>query len=1032
MRKAAQVGVIGMAAVTGQPSKAVIRSLGGRTRLPQVFPAWLALRPGRVGRALFLWRSRQGRGSAASGEPVANRRSTRRSASAGKPRERSGTQEMANEYKKTMNLPDTKFPMRASLAQREPERLKVWRENNVYEMARKKNAGHEKFVLHDGPPYANGPIHLGHALNKISKDIINRFWSMRGYDTPYVPGWDCHGQPIEHKVEEKVGTAKFNEMPTAKIREMCNKFAVENIELQKAGFRRLGVLADWDNPYLTLYHQHDAADIEVFKAMFDKGMVYRGRKPVHWCKHCHTALAEAEIEYADEVSPAIFVRFEMTTLPAGLEAWAGKLWVDIWTTTPWTLPADDAVILHPEAIYVALVHNGQAEIVAEALKDRLVEKFGYGEAELVRGEDGEPWRMTGEQLAHNKYKQPIFGDQGVEGEFIYADYVTLDDGTGIVHSAPGHGVDDYLAGQKFGIEVVMPVDDDGRFFEGEGMGTGGPFSGMDTDEANPKIIEWLRERGTLILHEDINHSYPHCWRCKNPVLFRATDQWFVSMDKTCLRTEALDAINNHVTWYPERASKRIGAMVEGRPDWCISRQRNWGVPIPSYTCEDCGETVMNGATLDAVIKLFHEKGSDAWFTDEPASYLGEACTCTKCGGHNLRANRDILDVWWDSGVSWKAVCEFRDELEYPADVYLEGSDQHRGWFQSSLLTSVGANGHAPYKAVISQGFTLDGQGRKMSKSLGNVIDPNKICDEMGADIIRLWVASVDTSKDMACDHEILARTSDAYRRFRNTYRFLLGELEGQFDPESDLVPVEELETYDKLVLARACEMHETITDAFEHYRFYQVYRSLYDFVVTELSNGYLNATKDRMYCGGVDSHERRSAQTCWYYLLQMLVRDMQPILAFTTDEVLAHLPASARDGQEFAALLNWWEAPLAHSEVGGLLATYHAMLEARGVYTKAYEEALAAGVVTEKTSQATRCELSVTAEGMGLLAGCEELLAEAFVCSGVTLVAGEELSAKVVPAEGEKCPRCWNWRELGSDGLCCRCHEAVAAKGEQE
>ena len=927
---------------------------------------------------------------------------------------------MANEYKETMNLPKTKFPMRGALAQREPERLRTWQQNRVYEMLLKKNAGHKKFVLHDGPPYANGPIHLGHAMNKISKDMINRFRAMQGFETPYVPGWDCHGQPIEHKVEEAVGTEKFNQMPTAKIREMCNEFAVENIELQKAGFRRLGVLGDWDNPYLTLYHQHDAADIEVFKAMFDKGMVYRGRKPVHWCKHCHTALAEAEIEYGDEVSPAIFVRFEMTTVPAGLEAWAGKLWVDIWTTTPWTLPADDAVILHPEATYVALVHEGRAEIVAEALKDRLVEKFGYGEVSLVADQDGEPWRMTGEQLAHNKYKQPIFGDQGVEGEFIYADYVTLDDGTGIVHSAPGHGVDDYLAGQKFGIEVVMPVDDDGRFYEGEGLGSGGPFSGMDTDEANPKIIEWLRERGTLILHEDINHSYPHCWRCKNPVLFRATDQWFVSMDKTGLRAEALDAIENHVTWYPARASKRIGAMVEGRPDWCISRQRNWGVPIPSYTCEDCGETVMNDDTLDAVIKLFHAKGSDAWFTDEPASYLGEACTCTKCGGHNLRANKDILDVWWDSGVSWKAVCEFRDELEYPADVYLEGSDQHRGWFQSSLLTSVGANGHAPYKAVVSQGFTLDGQGRKMSKSLGNVIDPNAICDEMGADIIRLWVASVDSSVDVACDKQILARTSDAYRRFRNTYRFLLSVIEGDFDPERDGVAFDDLLPLDKLMLARMTLVQAEVDAAYEGYEFNRAYRALYDFVVTELSNVYLDALKDRLYCGAKDGLERRSAQTVVAELLSMLLRDMQPILAYTTDEVMAYAPAGCVDHQQYAALLDWYRSPISVERAEEFRGVLDAALELRGAVTRALE----ASEFTK--SQQARVRAAVPQELYAQLTGEHAVdLAEFFIVSELELTVGDEVSAEVEAAHGDCCERCWNYRDDVVDGLCPRCREAL-------
>ncbi len=931
---------------------------------------------------------------------------------------------MANEFKKTMNLPKTAFAMRASLAQNEPKRLAMWNENDVYGQMLKKNEGHDRFVLHDGPPYANGPIHLGHAQNKISKDFINRYWSMRGYQTPYVPGWDCHGQPIEHKVETMLGTEKFNALPTEKIRELCRKMAVEQVDTQRQGFKRLGVLAEWDNPYLTYVNDYDATDIEIFKAIFDSGAIYRGSKPVHWCSHCHTALAEAEIEYSDEVSPAIFVRFQMTTVPVGLEAHEDNLWVDIWTTTPWTLPADDAVILHPEASYVAVKVDGRAEIMAQALVEKCCAKFGYEDFELVTDASGNIWSMTGEQLAHNRYKQPIFADQGETGEFIYADYVTLDDGTGVVHCAPGHGVDDYLAGMKFGIPVVMPVDDDGKFFVGDKMGTGGPWSGMSVNDANPKIIEWLSERGTLVLHEDINHSYPHCWRCKEPVIFRATSQWFVSMDKTGLRKQALDELGK-VAFYPAHAVKRIGSMVEGRPDWCISRQRNWGVPIPAYTCQDCGETVMNDDTLDVVIRLFQTKGSDAWFTDDPASYLGDACVCPSCGGHHLKANSDILDVWWDSGVSHTAVCKHRGYLKFPADVYLEGSDQHRGWFMSSLMTSVGAYGTAPYKAVISQGFTLDGQGRKMSKSLGNVIDPNKECDTRGADIVRLWVSSVDTSTDVPCDGQILDHVGDAYRKIRNTFRFLLGELEDQFDLATDGVAIEDLLPYDRLALARMCQVHDEVSRAYEGYRFNVVYRTLYDYIITELSNDYLNATKDRTYCGGKDTLERRSAQTVWSYILSMLVHDFQPILAYTTDEAMAHMPASLRDGQEFAALLDWFKNPMAESDYASLLPAYAAMGEARAAFTKAYDAALASGVVSEKTTQSTRAELVVPHEAFALLSGCGVDLAEAFVCSDVCLHEGDELSCEVLPATGDKCPRCWNWREVGEDGLCGRCHDVM-------
>ena len=927
---------------------------------------------------------------------------------------------MANEYKNSTNLPKTGFPMRGNLAKAEPQRLAMWEENDVYGLMMKKNEGHDQFVLHDGPPYANGPIHAGHAMNKISKDMINRYKSMQGFQTPFVPGWDCHGQPIEHKVEEKLGTKKFNETDVTKIREMCNEFAVENLDLQRNGFRRLGVLADWENPYLTLYHQHDAADVAVFKAMFDKGMIYRGRKPVHWCKHCHTALAEAEIEYADETSPSIYVRFEIVDAVPGLENFDGPVDFAIWTTTPWTIPSDQAVSLKPDAEYVAVLHDGRAEIMVRELVDRVCAIADW-EPTLVEI-DGEQWFRLGEQLTNLHYKQPVF--DGVLGVSLAADYVGVEDGTGIVHNSPGHGVDDYYVCTKAGLDVCMPVDDDGKFYVGDTFGTGGPFSGMDTDEANPHVINYLREHGTLIAEKKITHSYPHCWRCKEPVIFRATDQWFVSMDKTQLREQALEAVRNNVTWYPAHASNRIGAMIEGRPDWCISRQRNWGVPIPSFTCADCGEKVMNDDTLQAVVDLFNEKGSDAWFIDDPASYLGDACVCPKCGGHHLKADKDILDVWWDSGVSWKAVCEFRPELRYPADLYLEGSDQHRGWFQSSLLTSMGANDIAPYKAVISQGFTLDGQGRKMSKSLGNVIDPNKVCDKMGADILRLWVASTDTSNDVALDDQILARTADAYRRLRNTFRFLLGELEGQFDPSVDAVAFDELEPLDKLMLARLTEVHESITASYEGYRFNQVYRTVYDFVVTELSSVYLDATKDRVYCDAAKSHSRMSALTVWAEILSMLLRDLQPILAYTTDEVMAYTPAGLRDNQTYAALLDWYKAPISMDKAAEYLPAYNAALEMRAAVTKKLEEER--GEDTFSKSQQVAIEVTVPADMYELLCGeygCD--LAEFCIVSDVELVSGDELAVVVKPAAGERCERCWNYRELGVNAehphLCARC-----------
>lgn len=939
-----------------------------------------------------------------------------------------------SKYNDTMQLPKTGFPMRGGLPKNEPKRLAAWYENHVYEQLQKKNEGHKKFVLHDGPPYANGPIHIGHAMNKISKDIIMRYHAMQGEQTPYVPGWDCHGQPIEHKVEEMLGTKKFNATPTAEIRELCNKFAVENIDLQREGFKRLGVLGDWDNPYLTLYHEHDAADIEVFKAMFDKGMIYRGRKPVHWCKHCHTALAEAEIEYSDEVSPSVFVRFELIDVPEALRSAGVPVDVVIWTTTPWTLSANAGVALLADADYIAVQAEGRLGIMAKALWEKVFHGVAGIEDACLYVPEGasEPWSVHGEELVDITYTHPIFSD--VQGRIVTADYVTLEDGTGCVHTAPGHGVDDYYTGMRCNLPIIMPVDDDGHFYAGDGLGTGGPFSGMDTDEANPHIIEFLRERGTLVAEKKINHSYPHCWRCKNPVIFRATDQWFVSMDETNLRGEALDQVLNHVTWYPDHAKNRIGSMVEGRPDWCISRQRNWGVPIPSYTCADCGEKVMNDATLDAVIALFKEKGSDAWFTDAPEEYLGEACVCPKCGGHHLKADRDILDVWWDSGVSWKAVCENRAELEYPADMYLEGSDQHRGWFQSSLLTSVGANGVAPYKAVVSQGFTLDGQGRKMSKSLGNVIDPNKVCDEMGADIIRLWVASVDTSTDVAIDHEILARTSDAYRRFRNTFRFLLGELEGQFEPETDGVPFSDLTALDQLMVARLTQVQAEVDAAYAGYEFNRAYRVLYDFVVTELSNVYLDALKDRLYCEKPGSLARRSAQTVLAELLSMLLRDLQPILAFTCDEVMAYAPAGCRGGETYAAMLDWYQAPISVEEANEYSEVLTAALSLRGAVTKALEDARTAGTFTK--SQEVRISATVPSSDFALLTGERGIdLAEFFIVSEVALTENEDaeddgITVTVDAARGERCDRCWNYREdTGVHGehehICSRCAAAL-------
>ncbi|WP_102378163.1 isoleucine--tRNA ligase, partial [Raoultibacter timonensis] len=627
---------------------------------------------------------------------------------------------MGNSYKETMNLPKTDFAMRANLPENEPKRLAKWEEADLYWKVLEKNKDGEPFVLHDGPPYANGPIHIGHAFNKILKDFVIKSHAQRGFYTPYVPGWDCHGQPIEHMVEVTLGPDKMAAIDQPTLRRLCREWAEKYVDVQREGFKRLGVNADWDHPYLTFTPGYEAGNVEIFKKMYLDGAIYRGRKPIHWCKSCHTALAEAEIEYSDETSPSIYVKFKLDTVPGVFEA-AGvdaDAYVLIWTTTPWTLPANTAVSLAPDADYVMVEVDGSYLLMALDLVEQVAETAGWDTYRIVSGADGEPVALKGRELYGLTYTAPV--RQDLKGTVIYGDHVTLDTGTGAVHTAPGHGQDDYLVAIEFDIPLLMPVDDNGRFTDEAGQ-----FAGLDTDEANPVIIEWLREQGTLVAEKSITHSYPHCWRCHKPVIFRATDQWFVSMDKTGLRENTMRVIENDVTWIPEWASNRIGSMVADRPDWCISRQRSWGVPIPVFKCAKCNSTVATEETFDAVIELFRTEGADAWFTKDPSEYLPKSVACEVCGSHELVPEKDILDVWWESGVSHTSVCRYRaDEgLTFPADMYLEGSDQHRGWFQSSILTSVGAYGVAPYKSVMHCGFTMDAEGKKMSKSAGNGIDP---------------------------------------------------------------------------------------------------------------------------------------------------------------------------------------------------------------------------------------------------------------------------------------------------------------------
>lgn len=943
---------------------------------------------------------------------------------------------MGTSYKDTMNLPQTDFAMRANLPENEPKRLKKWEEERIYDKVLDKNRDNTPFILHDGPPYANGPIHTGHAFNKILKDFVNKSHAQRGYFTPYIPGWDCHGQPIEHMVETTIGPKRMAEISQPDLRQLCREWAEKYVNIQREGFKRLGVNADWDNPYLTYLPNYEAGNVEIFKKMYLDGSIYRGRKPIHWCKNCHTALAEAEIEYADEVSPSIFVRFALDEMPKVFAdgGATGEANVLIWTTTPWTLPANTAVSLAPEAEYVLVTVDGTNLIFAKELVETVAETAGWETYSILNDANGEPISVKGVDLAGLTYTCPIRHD--LKGTIIYGDHVTLDSGTGAVHTAPGHGQDDYLVGLKFDIPLLMPVDDNGVLTE-----EAAPFQGLDVFEANKPIIAWLKEQGTLIAQQDINHSYPHCWRCHQPVIFRATDQWFVSMDKNGLREKSLEAIQNTVKFVPDWAKNRIGSMVADRPDWCISRQRSWGVPIPVFKCAKCGSTVATEETFDAVIALFYEKGADAWFTEKPEDYLPAGTHCEVCGCEELLPEKDILDVWWESGVSHTSVLIHREAegLHFPTELYLEGSDQHRGWFQSSLLTSIGAYGVPPYKSVMHCGFTVDENGRKMSKSLGNGINPSEIMDKFGADVLRLWVASVDFSQDFAISDAILKQVSDAYRRFRNTFRFLLGSLDDFNDQTDSITDFDALEPIDQYYLAKTAALLKDIDAAYEELKFNTVYRLCYEYI-NDLSAIYMDVTKDRLYAEAPNSPRRRAVQTVLFNILEVLVRALTPILSFTTDEVWEFYPPAMRNREgrvENVQLAGWpslndFVPALPADEGAATLEHFTCALEAREVVTKVLEEARTQKVINK--SQEANVALVAPADTLAILEAIgTDVLEELFIVSQVLLSEGDELAATVSVSEQEKCPRCWNYRTLGGDvshpDVCERCGHALTELG---
>ncbi|GAB6062980.1 isoleucine--tRNA ligase [Deferrisoma palaeochoriense] len=928
------------------------------------------------------------------------------------------------DYKDTLNLPKTAFPMRANLAQREPEMLRRWEEMGLYDRILERSKGRPLFVLHDGPPYANGHIHMGHAVNKILKDIVVKSRSMAGYHSPYVPGWDCHGLPIEHQVDKELGPEKEN-LSKAEVRRRCRAYAERFVEIQRREFQRLGVFGLWDDPYLTMSYDYEAQIAREFGRFVETGAVYVGRKPVYWCASCRTALAEAEVEYADKTSPSIYVKFPYAGDPAEIApALAGKrVSAVIWTTTPWTIPANLALAFHPEfeyAAYEAPAGSGEVWILARRLAPVVLEAAGVdGWKELA---PVDPKALEGKAFRH-----PLYDRDSV---VVLGDHVTLEAGTGIVHTAPGHGQEDYEVGLRYGLEPYAPVDDQGRF-----LPDAGPFAGQQVFEANAAVNRALAEAGALLREEKIRHSYPHCWRCKQPVIFRATRQWFISMDKTGLRRKALSEIDR-VRWIPRWGRDRIYNMVRDRPDWCISRQRAWGVPITAARCADCGGTYLDPRVSYRAAEVFEKEGADAWFERPITDFLPDDAACPACGGTNLEREEDILDVWFDSGVSFAAVCEKRPELDSPADLYLEGSDQHRGWFHSSLLASVGTRGQAPYRAVLTHGFVVDGEGRKMSKSQGNVVSPEEVIRRYGAEILRLWVAAEDYRDDIRISEEILTRLVEAYRRIRNTCRFLLGNL-SDFDPEADRVDRSELWEIDRYCLDRLNRLVERCRRAYDEYEFHVIFHRIHNFCAVDLSAFYLDILKDRLYTFPARSLGRRAAQTVLHEVLHKLCRLMAPVLAFTADEVWQHLPGA--EGSVHAELFPEVDAAAVDDE---LADRWDRIRKLRALVAKAAEDARAKKVIGHSLD--AKVVLHVDNRWEAFLGSYASELPFLFIVSEVDLVPGAGgaftdpdlpgVGVSVERAEGEKCQRCWNYSPtVGQDPehpeACARCvtHLAEAA-----
>ncbi|MGA1875504.1 MAG: isoleucine--tRNA ligase [bacterium] len=909
------------------------------------------------------------------------------------------------DYSLTLNLPKTKFPMKANLSQKELEILKFWEERNIYERLQTQQAQSTPFILHDGPPYANGHIHLGTAFNKILKDIIIRSKNMAGFRANYVPGWDCHGLPIEHQVDKNLGPKK-KQMEKYEIRTLCREYAQKFISVQRQEFQRLGVLGDWNRPYLTMSHEYESTIIREFGRFVKHGGIYKGLKPVHWCAHCQTALAEAEVEYADHTSPSIGVKFPVRSnlrdifpdLPADAPGF-----ILIWTTTPWTIPANLAAAAHPDYEYAACQVDEEIWFVARELVKSTMEAAHISNYRILT-------TFPGARLEGIIYQHPFYEK---ESPVLPAHFITLDQGTGFVHIAPGHGQDDYELGLQHGLSPYAPVNHEGKFTPEVGF-----FADMSVFEANAPIVQLIREKGRLLYEKTITHSYPHCWRCKNPIIFRATEQWFISMETNNLRTRALEQIKK-VRWIPAWGESRITNMVENRPDWCISRQRVWGVPITAFYCRSCQYTVLDDQVIHHVADLVVREGIDIWFQREARDLLPAGFTCPQCGSAEFIKDMNILDVWFDSGVSFASVLEARSDLHCPADLYLEGSDQHRGWFQSSLLTSVGTRGVPPYRSVLTHGFVVDGLGKKMSKSAGNVIAPQEVIKTLGAEILRLWVCSEDYQEDIRISKDILTRLSEAYRRIRNTCRYLLGNLE-DYHPETDRVPYEQMEEIDQWILHQFQEFIKKIRKAYENYEFHIIFHTLHNFCTVDLSSFYLDVSKDRMYTHEKNSRSRRSGQTAMYEVMTGMVKLMSPVLCFTADEIWSYLPDAENHPE--SVYLTPFPSPQDTYVNRELAKRWEMLLKVRSEVSKALETARCAKIIGHSL-EAKVALLLTDSELYSFLKGYEAHLKTIFIVSGLDLEPASEppaaeysrgelfdqLYLKVTHAEGSKCARCWKY-----------------------